>query len=73
MDDRDCLAHYPFVAPARGADRIGWRGSRRKFGPDRFSYDRGTSSCGVYLPDLEQPRLPDTPPPRVKLRLVKDT
>ena len=27
---------------------------------------RGQSACGVYLPDLEQPR-----PPEVKLRLVK--
>jgi hypothetical protein len=38
---------------------------------DRFSYDcmwraeahgrRGKSGCGVYLPDLEQPRPPDVP------------
>ena len=39
---------------------------------DRFSHDclrraeahgkRGVSACGVYLPDLEQPRPPDLPP-----------
>ena len=39
---------------------------------DRFSYDclwraearskKGKSGCGVYLPDLEQPRPPDAPP-----------
>ena len=39
---------------------------------DRFSYDclwraeargkRGVSACGVYLPDLQQPRPPDMPP-----------
>jgi hypothetical protein len=34
---------------------------------------RGTSSCGVYLPDLEQPRPPDAPPGMVKLQLVKKT
>ena len=49
---------------------------------DRFSYDclwraeargkRGTSSCGVYLPDLERPRPPDLPPGMIKLRLVKN-
>ena len=48
---------------------------------DRFSYDclwraearskKGKSACGVYLPDLEQPRPPDAPPGMVKLRLVK--
>jgi hypothetical protein len=48
---------------------------------DRFSYDclwraaarskKGKSVCGVYLPDLEQPRPPDVPPGIVKLRLVK--
>jgi hypothetical protein len=32
---------------------------------------KGKSGCGVYLPDLEQPRLPDAPPGMVKLRLVK--
>jgi hypothetical protein len=32
---------------------------------------RGKSGCGVYLPDLEQPRPPDAPPGMVKLRLVK--
>jgi hypothetical protein len=29
---------------------------------------KGKSTCGVYLPDLDQPR-----PPDVKLRLVKKT
>jgi hypothetical protein len=48
---------------------------------DRFSYDclcrgearskQGKSSCGLYLPDLEQPRPPDAPHGLVKLRLVK--
>jgi hypothetical protein len=48
---------------------------------ERFSYDcmwqaeahgrKGKSACGVYLPDLEQPRPPDAPPGMVKLRLVK--
>ena len=50
---------------------------------DRFSYDcrwraearskKGKSACGVYLPDLEQPRPLDAPPGMVKLRLVKKT
>jgi hypothetical protein len=50
---------------------------------DRFSYDclwraeargkRGVSACGVYLPELEQPRRPDAPRGLVKLRLVKNT
>jgi hypothetical protein len=48
---------------------------------DRFSYDcrrraearssKGKSACGVYLPDLEQPRPPDLPPGLAPLRLVK--
>jgi hypothetical protein len=48
----------------------------------RFSYDclwraearskRGVSSCGVYLPDLDQPLPPDLPPSLVKLRLIKN-
>jgi hypothetical protein len=45
---------------------------------ERVSYDRlwrtearGVSACGVYLPDLEQPRPPDAPPGMVKLRLIK--
>ena len=48
----------------------------------RFSYDclwraearskRGVSSCGVYLPELDQPRPPDLPPSLVKLRLIKN-
>jgi hypothetical protein len=47
---------------------------------DRFSYDclwraeargkRGVSACGVYLPDLDQPRPPDMPPGLVRLRVV---
>src|SRR3984957_4099539 len=46
----------------------------------RLSYDclcraearvkRGVSACGVYLPDLEQPRPPDLPPGLVRLRVV---
>ena len=50
---------------------------------DRFSFDclwraearskKGKSACGVYLPDLEQPRPPDAPPGMEKLRLVKKT
>jgi hypothetical protein len=50
----------------RGKDRTGWRGWRRNSGK------RGTSSCGVYLPDLEQPRPPDDPPGRPKLRLINN-
>jgi hypothetical protein len=48
--------------------------------PDWFSYDclwraeargkRGVSACGVYLPDLEQPRPSDLPPGLVRLRVV---
>ena len=34
---------------------------------------RGQSACGVYLPDLEQPRPPDAPPGTVKLRLVTNS
>jgi hypothetical protein len=47
---------------------------------ERFSYDclwraeahgkRGVSACGVYLPDLEQPRPPDLPLGPVRLRVV---
>jgi hypothetical protein len=47
----------------------------------KFSYDclwraearskRGKNACGVYLPDLEQPRPPEKPPSLLKLRLVK--
>jgi hypothetical protein len=95
MDDRNRLAHYPFVV-VRIACRVCLRsGSYRlarlasKYRPeislrdltDRFSYDcmwrkeahgrKGKSGCGVYLPDLEQPRPPDKPPGLVKLRLVK--
>jgi hypothetical protein len=96
MDDRDCLAFYPFVV-VRIACRVCSRGGSyrlarlaAKFGPEvslrdlteRFSYDclwraearskRGQNACGVYLPDLEQPRPPDVPPGLAKLRLVKD-
>jgi hypothetical protein len=48
---------------------------------DRFSYDclwraearskAGKSACGVYLPDLANPRAPDLPPGLSKLRLIK--
>jgi hypothetical protein len=48
---------------------------------DRFSYDclwraearskKGKSACGVYLPDLANPRPPDLPAGLVKLRLIK--
>jgi hypothetical protein len=48
---------------------------------ERFSYDclwhaearskNGKSACGVYLPDLEQPRPLDASPGLVKLQLVK--
>ena len=77
------------VASARGADRIGCLAAKfgpeisLRDLTDRFAYDclwsaearskRGTSSCGVYLPDLEQPRPPDDPPGRPKLRLIKNT
>jgi hypothetical protein len=97
MDDRDCLAHYPFVVvriacrvcSRRGSYRLAWLAA--KYGPEislrdlteRFSFDclwraearskRGQSSCGVYLPELEQPRSRDKPPGVVKLRLVKNT
>jgi hypothetical protein len=48
----------------------------------RFSYDclwraearskaAGKSACGVYLPDLANPRPPDLPPGLLKLRLIK--
>src|SRR3569833_1228001 len=30
-----------------------------------------TQTCGVYFPDLEQPRPPDLPPGLMKLRLVQ--
>ena len=32
---------------------------------------KGKSACGVYLPDLDNPRPPDLPPGMVQLRLVK--
>jgi hypothetical protein len=48
---------------------------------DRFSYDclwraearskAGKSACGVYLPDLANPRPPDLPAGLLKLRLIK--
>ena len=44
---------------------------------DRFFYDclwpaearskKGKLACGVYLPEIEQPRPPDAPPGMVKL------
>lgn len=47
---------------------------------ERFSYDclqraeargkRGQSACGVYLPDLEQPKPPDLPLGMMRLRLI---
>ena len=50
---------------------------------DRFSYDcpsrtearsrKGKSACGVYLPDVEQPRPPAAPRGTVKLSLLKKT
>jgi hypothetical protein len=80
MDDRDCLAHYPFVVVRIACRVCSRRGSYRlarlaaKLGTEislrdlteRFLFDclwraearseRGQSACGVYLPDLEQPR-----------------
>ena len=48
---------------------------------ERFSFDclwraeargnRGVSSCGVYLPDLESGRPPDLPRGALKLRLIQ--
>ncbi len=53
------------------------------FLPSRFSYDcpsrtearsrKGKSACGVYLPDVEQPRPPAAPRGTVKLSLLKKT
>jgi hypothetical protein len=73
------------VCARRGSYRLARLAA--KYGPevsdltDRFSYDclwrsevrskKVKSACGVYLPDLEQPRPPDAPPGMVKLRLVK--
>ena len=67
---------------ARWAPKFGPEVSLRDL-TDRFSYDcmwraeahgrKGKSGCGVYLPDLEQPRPPDAPPGMVKLRLVRNT
>lgn len=34
---------------------------------------KGADACGVYLPDLEQPKPPDLPPGLVKLRVVKES
>ena len=50
----------------------------------KFSYDclwreescarvKGADACGVYLPDLEQPKPPDLPPGLVKLRVVMES
>jgi hypothetical protein len=41
-----------------------WRSEARR--------KRGVSACGIYLPDLEQPRQPDAPHGMLKLRLVKN-
>jgi hypothetical protein len=67
---------------ARLAAKFGSESSLRDL-LDRFAYDclwraearskKGESACGVYLPDLEQPRPPDAPPGMVKLRLIKKT
>ena len=49
---------------------------------DKFSYDciwreenraksKDARSCGIYLPDLEQPKPPDLPPGLVRLRVIK--
>jgi hypothetical protein len=66
---------------ARLAAKFGPEISRLRDLTDRFSYDcmwraeahgRSKSGCGVYLPDLEQPRPPDAPPGMVKLRLVRN-
>ena len=64
---------------ARLAAKFGWEIGLRDL-LDRFSYDclwraeargkRRVSACGVYLPDLEQPRPPDMPPGLVRLRVV---
>ena len=44
-----------------------WRTESRAKGPNKGP----KQPCGVYLPDLEQPKPPDLPPGLVKLRLVK--
>jgi hypothetical protein len=69
------------VSAGRLAAKFGPEISLRNL-TDRFSYDclwraearskGGTSSCGVHLPDLEQPLPPDGPPGRAKLRLIKN-
>jgi hypothetical protein len=78
---RVCARHGSYRL-ARLAAKYGPEISPRDL-TDRFSYDclwraearskRGKSACGVYLPDLEQPRPPDAPPGIRKLRLVKKT
>jgi hypothetical protein len=65
---------------ARLAARFGPESSLRDL-IDRFSFDcpwrcearskAGKSSCGAYLPDLEQKRPPDLPPGMAPIRLVK--
>ena len=72
----------PNIRLARLAAKFGPEISLRDL-TDCFAYDclwraearskLGRSSCGVYLPDLEQPRPPDAPPGLVKLRLIKNT
>ncbi len=93
MDDRDCLALYPYVVVRIGCRVCSRSGSYRlarpaaKFGPETslrdlmepFSRDcfwreeardkRGVSSCGIYLPDLEQLRPPDLPG-MTRLRII---
>jgi hypothetical protein len=64
-------------------DWRGWQpnsGRKSASATSSFSYDclwraqahgkRGVSACGVYLPDLEQPRPPGLPPRLVRLRVV---
>jgi hypothetical protein len=86
MDDRDRLAFYPFVVVRIACRVCSRNGAYRlarlaaKFGPEIGLRDllwraeargkRGVSACGVYLPDLDQPRPPDMPPRLVRLRVV---
>jgi hypothetical protein len=37
---------------------------------ERRRMAREASACGVYLPDLDQPRPPDLPPGLARLRVV---
>ena len=38
---------------------------------DRRGKAKDSATCGIYLPDLEQPKPPDLPPGLVKLRVIK--